>query len=201
MLYAISRRYVINSELINRFKKPAEGNKFLSSLMNIVTIILYPLIIVVGLVSMIVMAIWSFLKFGRLSEEEKKQLEVISEDWKELTSLNELTIEQKFRGEIRFGPAYFELQSQPTIIALEGRTFGDWFYRNKNGIFSQQWNSTDSPNTDLIFVNAGTLEVESVERNIPSVNWNIVEMSSGIVELNCDTGAGILKYQIDLNSR
>ncbi|MDH5771399.1 MAG: hypothetical protein OEZ25_08960 [Candidatus Bathyarchaeota archaeon] len=190
----------LNIKLINKIKKPTEGNRFLGVLANILIIVLLPVIIVIGLLYMLVLFVWSFIKFGK--DFQKPNTEPASEEpWNLLTNLNDLTIHSKYKGEIRFGPVYLELKSEPTILGLEGRTFGDWFFPFGNGIFLQLWNSTKDPNTDLIYLNTQTLNFKTVAQGIPSVNWNIVETTNGNLELNCDTGKEILKYQIELNSR
>lgn len=147
---------------------------------------------------MFVMWIWSFLKFGNTSQTEVQETAISEEQWTILTSINDLKIEQKFINEIRFGPAYFELKSEPNIKSLQNKTFGDWFYRHKTGVLLQQWNSTSTPNTNLIFIDGETLELRSIKENIPSVLWTLTETEGKTHQLNCDTGREILTYKIEL---
>ena len=144
------------------------------------------------------MWIWSFLKFGNTSQTEVQETAISEEQWTILTSINDLKIEQKFIDEIRFGPAYFELKSEPNIQSLQNKTFGDWFYRHKTRVLLQQWNSTSTPNTNLIFIDAETLELRSIKENIPSVLWSLTETEDKTLQLNCDTGREILTYKIEL---
>lgn len=147
---------------------------------------------------MLVMWIWSFLKFGNVSKTEVQEISASEEQWTVLTSINDLKIQQKYLHEIRFGPAYFELKSEPNIQFLKNKTFGDWFYRHKNGVLLQQWNSTATPNTNLIFIDAETLELRTIKENIPSVLWTLTETEDKSLQLNCDTGREILTYKIEL---
>lgn len=188
----------INIQLIEKIKKPAEGNKFLSGLLTVLVIVLFPLIIVIGLIFMLVMWTWSFLKFGNPSKTELQEKQPFEEQWTVLTSINDLKIEQKFIDEIRYGPAYFELKSEPNIQSLKNKTFGDWFYRHKTGVLLQQWNSTASPDTNLMFIDAETLETRNIKENIPSVLWTLTETEDEALQLNCDTGREILTYKIEI---
>tara|TARA_B110000046_G_C12835458_1_gene331263 strand:+ start:527 stop:661 length:135 start_codon:yes stop_codon:yes gene_type:complete len=42
--------------------------------------------------------------------------------------------------------------------------------------------------------------VQVLEKNIPSVNWEIVETKNETLELNCDTGKEILNYKIEIKN-
>lgn len=187
----------INIQLIDKIKKPAEGNRFLNGILTILVIILLPLIFTVGLMFVIAMWVLSFLKFGRTSKKEVQHYST-QKQWTKLTSINDLKIEQKFIDEIRYGTAYFELKSKPNIQSLKNKTFGDWFYRHKTGVLLQQWNSTVSPDTNLMFIDAETLELRTIKENIPSVLWTLTETEDEALQLNCDTGREILTYKIEI---
>jgi len=147
---------------------------------------------------MLVMWTWSILKFGKPSKTELQEEQPFEEQWSVLASINDLKIQQKFLHEIRFGPAYFELKSEPNIQSLENKTFGDWFYRHKTGVLLQQWNSTATPNTNLIFIDAETLVLRTIKENIPSVLWALTETEDNMLQLDCDTGQEILTYKIEI---
>jgi len=126
------------------------------------------------------------------------QEQEITDQWTILTEQNNLKIFQKYKGEVRFGPVYLNLKSEPPISLLNDKIFGDWFFYYDKGIFLQQWNSADKPNTNLIFIDIITLDIKVLQENIPSVIWDIVETDNKELQLTCDTGKEILKYNIEL---
>ena len=93
----------------------------------------------------------------------------------------------------------FDTVSEPANEFLNDKIFGDWFFYYSQGIFLQQWNSLDKPNTNLIFVDTTTFDAKVLQENIPSVMWDIVETDTKELQLTCDTGKEILKYKIELN--
>ena len=96
-------------------------------------------------------------------------------DWSIFLNSENLIIYQKFAGEIRFGPEYLELKTDPIIIDLSNKIFGDWFYRTSNGVFLQEWNSIRNANTNLIFIDFTNQIFTTLHKNIESVFWNIIE--------------------------
>ena len=61
-------------------------------------------------------------------------------DWSIMTSFLDLKLLSKYAGELRFGPAYIHLKTEPKNVF--GKEFyGDWFYRTENGVYLQKWNS------------------------------------------------------------
>lgn len=191
----------INIELINKIRKPAVGNRFLNAILNLLMLVLYPLIITIGIVIMLFSGIISL--FQRLTAKTDFEIEpepTEIEQWNILTNINGLNIYQKYVGEIRFGPAYLNLKSEPKIDYLESKLFGDWFFTYSNGVLLQQWNSTEKPNSNLIFIGIDNLTVLVLEKNIPSVLWKIVETKDKDLELNCDTGKEILTYKIEIKN-
>ena len=129
----------------------------------------------------------------------KEQTKQIQDLWTVFTKQDKLTIFQKFKGEIRFGPVYLNLKADPIIDFLKDKIFGDWFFCYDKGIFLQQWNSTDKANATLIFIDIVTLEIKVLKDNIPSVIWNIVATRDNQLELTCDTGNEKLIYNLELN--
>ena len=146
---------------------------------------------------MFLIGIWSFLKFGRSPNEEVHQEDWYDKTWSVFTSFGDLKIEQRYLGEVRFGPVFIGLKSKPFISSLENKTFGDWFHLLENGVLLQQWNSTDTPDTNLIYIDGKTLKLKTIKENIPSVLWT-VESVENRVKLSCDTGREILTYKIEV---
>ena len=185
--------------LTDRFKKPETSNRFTNGLVNILSVILYPLILLFGLVTLFFAAILSlyqktFTNKGDNTSTENLQPSI--EQWSILTEQGNLKIFSKFAGEARFGPAYLHLKSDPVIAYLTDKIFGDWFFHRDNVLFLQQWNSTGKPNTNLVAIHTLTFDIKLLEQNIPSVLWNIVETENSSLQLTCDTGHEILRYSI-----
>ena len=197
----------INIQLIEKIKKPIEGNRILNGIMNVLVIILFPIILIVGVLIMVFVGIFAFFQKLFSKPETKLELELgletestQIEQWNILTNLNEINIYQKYVSEIRFGPAYLNLKSEPKIEFLENKLFGDWFFIHSNGILLQQWNSSKKPNTNLVYIGIDNLKVKVLKKNIPSVIWKIVETKDKTLELNCDTGKEILTYKIEIKN-
>lgn len=192
----------INIQLIDKIKKTKEVSTFINGLLKIVLIILYPIIIFAGLITMLFVGLFSIFQNLTKTKDEKISFELtenISKDkWAILAEINGLKIFQKFKGEVRYGPYYLTLKSEPTIQELDNKVFGDWFFQYKNGLLLQQWNSTNSPNTNLLFIDTDTLEIQTIEKNISSVLWDIIETEDKTLQLKCDTGQEILTYKIEI---
>jgi len=188
--------------LTDRIKKPNAGNGFVNILLLIGSIVVYPIVLAFGLFLMVLVSIFSI--FQKLFSTKDKSSDIAQDydlngQWTILTEQNKLKIFQKYRGEVRFGPIYLSLKSEPANQFLNGKIFGDWFFYYSQGIFLQQWNSLDKPNTNLIFVDTTTFDAKVLQENIPSVMWDIVETDTKELQLTCDTGKEILKYKIELN--
>jgi hypothetical protein len=186
-------------QLTDRLKKPQTSNRFVSGLLNILSVILYPIILLIGLVTILFAAIISL--FQKMpSQEGKEKLvdkeQTLNETWSVLTEQGNLKIFKKFAGEVRFGPAYLHLKSDPIIPLLTDKFFGDWFFHFDNMLLLQQWNSTDKPNTNLVGIDTLTFDTNVLIQSIPSVLWDIVETEANDLQLTCDTGTEILKYSI-----
>tara|TARA_R110002073_G_scaffold14554_1_gene59312 strand:- start:88679 stop:89299 length:621 start_codon:yes stop_codon:yes gene_type:complete len=195
----------INIELIDRIRKPKEGNRILNGVISILMFVLFPIIIIVGIIIMLTLEVFEFFQrfYSKPNIAIKSQSnEIIKptqiDQWNLFTNLNQLKIYEKYIGEVRFGPAYLNLKSEPKINYLNGELFGDWFFLYSKGILLQQWNSIKNPNANLIFIGIENLEIKVLQKNIPSVIWDIVETKDRILELNCDTGKEILIYKIEI---
>ena len=183
--------------LTNRLKKSQTSNRFVSGLLSILSVVLYPIILLIGLLIILFASIASL--FQRPSESKENLLDkeqTLIEPWSILTAQENLKIFSKFAGEVRFGPAYLHLKFEPAIPFLTDQVFGDWFFHFDNMLFLQQWNSTDQPNTNLVGIDTLTFDSNVLIQNIPSVLWDIVETSADDLQLTCDTGTEILKYSI-----
>jgi len=189
-------------QLTDRIKKPNAGNGFRNTLLRIGSIVVYPIALVIGLFLMILVGIFSI--FQKLFLTKGKSIDIaqdhdLNDRWAILTEQNKLKIFQKYRGEVRFAPTYLSLKSEPANEFLDGKIFGDWFFYYRQGIFLQQWNSIDKPDTNLIFIDTTTFDAKVLQENIPSVLWDIVETDTKELQLTCDTGKEILKYKIELD--
>jgi len=186
----------IKIKLVSQFKKKDTDNWIQRILKDGLTIILYPFILIFGLIFMLFALIISV--FQKQEKAVTFDNKVTEELWTVLTEINGVTIWKKYKGEIRFGPAYFDIKSEPTIIGLENKIFGDWLYRHGQGIFLQQWNNTDNPNTTLVYLDIEDKKVKNIKDSIDSVIWDIVKREDKKLELNCDTGDRVLKYEVEV---
>ena len=190
----------LHIKLTARLKKQETSNKFISGLVNVILIVLYPLVLLIGLVTMFFAALISFYQkifttkaHVRIVENTKSSVE----HWSIMTERDNLKILSSYAGEVRFGPVYLNLKSEPLIPFLGSKVFGEWIFYRDNILFLQKWNSTNKPNTDLVAIDTLTFEIKVIQQNIPSVLWDIVETENGNLRLTCDTGYEILKYSIN----
>ncbi|WP_452231857.1 hypothetical protein [Lacinutrix sp. MEBiC02595] len=100
-------------------------------------------------------------------------------DWSIMTSFPDSKIWSKYAGEIRFGPAYLHLKTEPKNV-FEKQFFGDWFYRTENGVYLQKWNSNPiksgvrtKANNDLIYYDRLKNKIKSIETGIKSFHWEM----------------------------
>lgn len=115
-------------------------------------------------------------------------------DWTILTSFSELKILSKYAGELRFGPAFIQIKTEPTNVF--GKEFyGDWFYRTENGVYLQKWNSNPMINgvhtkadNDLIYFDCLKNEIEVIATGIPSFLWKIEKDHEDKLILIADNG-------------
>ncbi len=144
-----------------------------------------------------------FSAFQKIFSSAHKQVHVKQEgqinEWVVLTEKNGLKVFKKYKGEIRFGPVYVNLKTEPPIKLIKDQVFGDWFYQYHAYIFLQEWNSTIYPNTNLVCIETATLDVKVLQKNIPAVIWSIVEKESTELQLSCNTGKDILTYRIRID--
>lgn len=124
------------------------------------------------------------------------------ENWSIMTSFSELKILSKYAGELRFGPAFIHIKTEPKNVF--GKEFyGDWFYRTENGIYLQKWNSNPIENgvrtkadNDLIFYDRLKNKTEVVETGIKSFHWTIEKDENDELTLISDNGKTKNKIKI-----
>jgi hypothetical protein len=126
------------------------------------------------------------------------------ENWSIMTSFSELKILSKYAGELRFGPAFIHIKTEPKNVF--GKEFyGDWFYRTENGIYLQKWNSNPIKNgvhtkadNDLIFYDPIKNKKEVIETGIKSFHWKIEENENDELILVSDNGK--IENRIKINN-
>ncbi|MEO8146952.1 MAG: hypothetical protein ABI723_04905 [Bacteroidia bacterium] len=194
----------INIRLIDKIKKPAVGNNVSS---KIIRFILYPIYIIIGIIYLFLVMIFGLFQklvitiIGRNKKESDNNTISNEMQWVTWTKINEILIDRKYMGELSMsGPICFSIKTKPRIIDLENIAFGDWFFPHNNGIFLQKWNSTDKADSDLLFFNAESFKIRTVEKNISSVSWNIVELEDKSLQLNCETDENILIFKIEMTT-
>ncbi|MDY3343970.1 hypothetical protein PG326_01690 [Riemerella anatipestifer] len=163
---------------------------------KILLIIIYPFLLILGLIVMLFAGLISLFQKKSIEENSTKNS---SEEWLFFAEYKNVRILKKYLNEIRFGPEYFELKSEPENIDFKNKIFGDWFYKNKNMIFLQQWNSTDKPNTNLLVFDAEKNVLKIVKENIDSVLWEAKNENEENFNLVCNTGYEINTYRVKKN--
>ncbi|AZQ64734.1 hypothetical protein EI427_21150 [Flammeovirga pectinis] len=123
-------------------------------------------------------------------------------EWSILTSFSELKILSKYAGELRFGPAYIHIKTEPKNVFGE-EFYGDWFYRIENGIYLQQWNSNPiksgvhtRANNDLIFYDRIKNQREIIETGIKSFHWKIEKDNNKELTLISNNGKSETRIKI-----
>ena len=195
----------MNSEIKfkGRTKNPTEIDNQ-TELSKFFGIIKAPFIIIYGIFFFLFLILASFYQklFGKdekeTSNNEINLREIAKNNWNVLSTNSEIIIYQKLIDEIRFGPEYIKIKTEPKIENVENEIYGNWFFKTENGFFLQKWNSIKTAETNLIFVNSKNLNIEVIKENIPSVLWEMKNKKGGIFELNCNTGKEELKYEIVL---
>jgi hypothetical protein len=185
-------------QLTERFKKSQTSNKFIGGLLNILLFVLYPIILLIGLLTILFASIVSLFQKRQTDGKEKflDKEQTLTVPWSILTQQGNLKIFREFAGDVHFGPTYLHLKSDPVIPILNDEIFGDWFFHFDNMLLLQQWNSTDKPDANLLCIDTLTFDANVWQQNIPSVLWDIVETAPDDLQLTCDTGSEILKYSI-----
>ena len=117
-------------------------------------------------------------------------------EWNIFLNSENLNIYQRFEGEIRFGPEYLQLKTEPKIPEFYGKIFGDWFYKTSDGVFLQEWNSLQKADSNLIYIDFKDLKFITLQKNIESVFWN---MSEDNEYYNLNINNNFIEIRIDKN--
>ncbi|SMC58665.1 hypothetical protein [Moheibacter sediminis] len=178
-------------ELIKRFKIKRNNNL----LLNFIIIILYPFILLIGLI--IILIAWIISLF-QTNQKQENLNNTSNLEWTFLVENKNIQILKRYINEIRFGPAYFHLKSEPIIPELKNKIFGDWFFIYENFIFIQEWNSTTTADTNLIVIDSSNNSYKILHKNLSSVLWEMKNESDLL--LICNTGYETETYKINKNS-
>lgn len=145
---------------------------------KITTIIFYPFLVIFSIFTAIYLIIRSCFFSTKSVTNFNTQIE---EKFSIYIENYQLKIYRIYAGEIRMGPEYYGLKSEPKIQEIESGIYGDWFYKTETGIYLQKWNSIKVPNTDLIFIDFKNLNVLTIKSNIQSVNWKIEKKNGELI--------------------
>lgn len=118
-------------------------------------------------------------------------------EWNIFLNSEYLNIFQRFEGEIRFGPEYLLLKTEPTIQEFYGKIFGNWFYKTSEGVFLQEWNTIKNANSNLIYIDFKNLKFITLQKNIKSVFWNMLEDNENY-NLNIDNNFSEIRINKDV---
>jgi hypothetical protein len=121
----------------------------------------------------------------KFKEESKPKVDISHlpalNAWGILFQGNGLTLYSRFAGHIPGETAdYIYLKSYPEIYELERKTFGDWLYIVKTGVFLQRWDAVDAPECTLVFIDFSTLEVTELKTDIPARRWSVLEQNGKV---------------------
>ncbi|GAB5564111.1 MAG: hypothetical protein Wins2KO_11740 [Winogradskyella sp.] len=115
-------------------------------------------------------------------------------DWTVMTSFSELKILTKYAGELRFGPAFVHIKTEPKN-AFGKEFYGDWFFRTENGVYLQKWNSNPiksgvytKASNDLIYYDRLKNKTKVLETGIKSFHWTIEKDENNGLTLISDNG-------------
>jgi len=149
--------------------KPKTGSAIIDVFLNILIIIMYPLILIGGLLVMAVA--WLLSLFQKPINKPDIQTIANADEWRIFLTDPKVTLYQKFEGSLPWDSGdYLQIKSDPEIEILKDKLFGDWCFKAFNGIFLQQWHDKKALNCSLIFIDAN-LKVTEVKDNIQGKNW------------------------------
>ena len=184
----------IKARLISTIKLPKEGEPWWAVALGWLS---FPVMLLFGLVYIVIVIPVSIVRSLFVNDAPATN-QAPPEEWMLLTQAGQLKLWLKDIGEIRFGPGYFHLKSEPPIEYFTDKTFGDWFFHLGDGILLQEWNNVRTPDTNLVYISSETLELQVILSNVPSVQWDIVQETNGSYTLTCNTGSENLVYQVEV---
>jgi len=192
----------IKISFLDKVKRPNTGNKFVDGLLTILTIPLYPVIILFGLLVMVfagLLSLWQQLTTSKEDLQKQKQdtleTESKSKQWNVFTSTNSIVIEQQLAGSLHWDSGdYLYLKGNPTISYLTGKLFGDWLLVDFGGVFLQKWNDTRNINCDLVFIDFDTLKVTVLQKSLPTKHWATEKINSDEIKFKFTTADNDLTY-------
>src|SRR5437763_1594171 len=107
MTGTLARQFHI--ELINKIRKPDTGNVFVNGLLQILSVILYPIALLVGLFIMLFAIIVSIFQWFTSTKAQRdadkindEQAKTIEKQWTLLTEQNGIKLYQQYAGDFRF---------------------------------------------------------------------------------------------------
>jgi hypothetical protein len=192
----------VKISFLDKVKRPNTGNKFVDGLLTILTIPLYPVVLLFGLLVMFfagLLSLWQRLTTSKEYLQKQKQdileTESKSKQWGIFTSTSNVLIEQQLAGSLPWGSGdYLHLKSNPTISYLTNKLFGDWLLVDFGGVFLQKWNDTRNINCDLIFIDFTTLEVTVLQKSVPTKHWTTEKISLNEIKFTFTTEDNDLTY-------
>lgn len=174
------------------------------------TIPLYPIFLLFGLLFMFLaglLSLWQWLTTSKEDLQKQKQgiLEAESKNkqWSVFISTDSVLIEQQLAGSLPWDSGdYLYLKSNPTIPYLTDKLFGDWLLVDFGGVFLQKWNDTRNINCDLIFIDLDSMKVSVLEKSLPTKHWTTEKLNSDEIKFQFTTADNDFTYvvkQIDIN--
>jgi hypothetical protein len=190
---------------LRKVKRPDTGNKFVDALLTILTIPLYPIFLLFGLLVMLfagLLSLWQRLTTSEEGLEEQKHNTLDTEtkvkQWSIFTSTKNVLIEQQLAGSLPWDSGdYLHLKSDPTISYLTGKLFGDWLLVDFGGVFLQKWNDTRNINCDLVFIEFDTLKVTVLQKSLSTKHWTTKKIDPNEIKFTFTTAESALTYIVN----
>ncbi|MFZ4726125.1 MAG: hypothetical protein ACOYMD_11840 [Paludibacter sp.] len=187
---------------LDKVKRPKTSNKFIDGLLTVITILFYPIILLIGLFVMLLaglLSLWQRLTIRNEVSQETKLNTVKTanndKEWQVFTSTDYFLIEQKIAGTLPWDSGdYLYLRSNPTISYLTDNIFGDWLLIDFRGVFLQKWNDTQEINCDLAFIDFDTLNVSVLQKNLPTKHWTTEKINADEIKFTFTTSDNDLTY-------
>jgi hypothetical protein len=185
---------------------PQKKNGILHTVGQLFAGILYPFVLIFGLIFMILAALISFwqrltITKSELENERNEETEslVNQKEWLPFISIKNINIESQFVGSLPWDSGdYLYLNGDPEILYLTDKLFGDWIHIALGGVFIQRWNNASEIICDLIYIDSDSLQVIELQKQIPSKNWKSENIDPDTVMFTFTTSKFELIYRVNL---
>jgi len=190
----MSRQFKITSTIIKKAKDSGNPIYFMIGIFFLLVIALIILICIP--------IVFLFSLFYKYFPSKSAQNHVSEDEWIKIHSTKDLIIFMQYVDDVSFGPPdwYYRYKTEPHLPVFEELYFSEYIWPVPGGLFLQQWNDTDKPDSSLLFFDTFTYELITILPNIPSVWW-FIEMTGENFQLRYDYEDHTITYIIDFSTR